>query len=82
MDFRFAPDGSIESSYAAARPRTVGGRIVRTPWRGRAWAYEMRSGMRVPIEAEVAWILPDGAYPYWRGRLTHIDYEQDDGKKL
>ena len=77
MDFLFAPDGSIESSYAAARPRTVGGQIVRTAWRGRAWGYEVRSGMRIPIEAEVAWILPDGAYPYWRGRITNIEYEHD-----
>jgi hypothetical protein len=31
--------------------------------------------MRVPLEAEVAWILPDGPKPYWRGRIVEIVYE-------
>lgn len=75
LDFHFGPDGLIESTYAAARPRTSGGVVVSAPWRGRAWGYEVRHGMRIPLEAEVAWIDPTGAYPYWRGRITHIDYE-------
>jgi hypothetical protein len=31
--------------------------------------------MKVPLEGEVAWILPSGAKPYWRGRLTQASYE-------
>jgi hypothetical protein len=23
----------------------------------------------------VAWILPDGRKPYWRGRVTRLEYE-------
>jgi len=75
LDFRFGPDGLIESSYAAARPRVVGGAVVRAPWTGRGWAYEARDGMRIPIEGEVAWVLPEGVYPYWRGQITTIEYE-------
>jgi len=41
------------------------------PWRGRFWNCAGRDGMRVPIDGEVAWILPSGARPYWRGRITH-----------
>lgn len=75
LDFRFDPDGLIESSFASARPRTAGGVITPTPWKGTAWRYELRQGVLIPIEAEVAWILPGGPYPYWRGEITGIDYE-------
>jgi hypothetical protein len=75
LDFRFGPDGLIESSFADARPRTADGTVSPTPWRGKAWRYELRSGVRIPIEAEVEWVLPGGPYPYWRGEMTSIDYE-------
>lgn len=73
--FRFGADGLIESASAAARGRSVHGRLVPTPWAGRFWDYAERGGMRVPLEGEVAWLLPDGAAPYWRGRITRIEYE-------
>jgi hypothetical protein len=31
--------------------------------------------MRVPLDGEVAWLLPEGAKPYWRGHITEISYE-------
>jgi hypothetical protein len=31
--------------------------------------------MRVPLDGEVAWLLPEGPKPYWRGRIAEIDYE-------
>lgn len=34
-----------------------------------------RSGMQVPLDGEVAWLLPQGERPYWRGRITKIEYE-------
>ena len=34
-------------------------------WRsGHFWNYEERDGMRVPLDGEVAWLLPEGAKPY------------------
>ena len=75
LDFHFSADGLIESTRAAARPRTVGGTVVATPWGGRGWRYERREGMRIPMAGEVAWLLPEGAYPYWRGRITGLRYE-------
>jgi hypothetical protein len=48
---------------------------VLTPWRGRVWNYDERGGMRMPLDGEVAWLLPEGAKPYWRGRVTEILYE-------
>jgi hypothetical protein len=73
--FRFNEQDLIETVQAEARGRTVGSKIVPTPWFGHFWNYAERSGMQVPLEGEVAWILPDGAKPYWRGSLTEITYK-------
>lgn len=75
LEFRFDADGLISTMRAAARSRMVNGRLVPTPWQGRFWAYEAREGMRVPLEGEVAWELPDGLRPYWRGRIKDIAYD-------
>jgi hypothetical protein len=76
LDFRFGHDGLIESTYASARPRIVDGAVTRMPWRARVWAYTARDdGVRIPLEGEVEWVLPGGPYPYWRGRITNIEYE-------
>jgi hypothetical protein len=75
LDFHFDETGLIHTIRAVARPRTVKGGLVFAPWQGRFWAYELRDGIRIPIEGEVAWELPDGPLPYWRGRITNIAYE-------
>lgn len=73
--FRFDAQGLVASVRAEARGRTVQGKVVPTPWEGRWRNYEIREGMRVPTEGEVAWLLPEGAKPYWRGRLTRLAHE-------
>jgi len=75
MLFRFNEDGLIESVRAEARGRTVAGAVIPTPWEGRWSNYELRDGMLIPLEGEVAWILPEGPKPYWRGRITRLNYE-------
>ncbi len=74
LTFHFADDGTI-ASVRGIRGRTVGTRIFPTPWEGRWAHYELHGGMRIPTEGEVAWHLPDGRRPYWRGRLVRIAYE-------
>jgi hypothetical protein len=71
----FSEQDLIDSVQAEARGRTVGGKVIPTPWYGRFWNYEERSGMQVPIDGEVAWSLPNDAKPYWRGSLTGMIYE-------
>jgi hypothetical protein len=73
--FRFDKEGLIASVRAEARGRTVQGKVVPTPWEGRWWNYEVRDGVRVPLEGEVSWLLPGGAKPYWRGRLVRLIHE-------
>jgi len=70
----FLPEGPIATVNADARPRMVGGTVVPAPWHGRFWNYEDHEGIRVPMDGEVSWLLPDGAKPYWRGRITHIEF--------
>lgn len=73
--FRFNAEGLIDTVRAEARGRTVGTAVVPTPWQGRFWNYEVRDGLRVPMQGEVAWLLPEGPRPYWRGTVTRVDYE-------
>lgn len=73
--FRFDDQGLVDSVRAEARGRTVGDQVIPTPWLGRSWNYEERDGMMVPLEGEVAWLLPEGPRPYWRGRIKEITYE-------
>jgi hypothetical protein len=73
--FVFNDDGLIDTVRAEARGRTVGKQILPTPWSGRFWNYAERGGMCVPLDGEVAWLLPEGARPYWRGRIAEIRYE-------
>lgn len=75
MLFTFNELGLINTVLADARGRAVGDDVVPTPWRGRFWNHGERAGMLVPLDGEVEWLLPDGAKPYWRGRITEIEYE-------
>lgn len=73
--FSFGADGLITTVRAQARERVVGGKTVNAPWQGRFWNYAEQGGMRVPQQGEVAWLLPEGEKPYWRGMTTSASYE-------
>ncbi|MCP9469472.1 MAG: hypothetical protein NNA31_05665 [Nitrospira sp.] len=75
MLFSFNGAGGIDTVRVEARGRTIGKKVIPTPWQGRFWNYQERGGMQVPLEGEVAWLLPEGIKPYWRGRITEIEYE-------
>jgi hypothetical protein len=76
LTFGFGADGLIETVNAEARGRMVGGKVIPTPWEGRWSNYQPRDGMRVPLSGEVAWLLPEGREPYWRGTVTELAYER------
>ncbi|NEX64848.1 DUF6920 family protein [Noviherbaspirillum galbum] len=73
--FTFNEQGLIDTVSAPARGRTVGDRIIPTPWQGRFWNYEVRDGMLVPLSGEVSWVPADGIKPYWRGDIRKLEYE-------
>lgn len=68
--FGFDDEGRLLSCRADARGRTVGGRTVPTPWEGRWWGHQRVRGQVLPLQGEVAWLLPQGRQPYWQGRVT------------
>lgn len=72
--FRFE-NSLITSVHAEARGRTVAGAVIPTPWGGQWSNYELHGGICIPTEGEVAWLLPEGPKPYWRGRITSLRYE-------
>ncbi len=73
--FRFNKDGLIDTVRAEARGRMMAGTTVPVPWLCRFWNYAIRDGMRVPLDGEVSWLLREGAKPYFRGRITKMNYE-------
>ncbi len=77
--FQFDDTALIRCVRSGARHRMVKGVPVATPWQGRFWSYVTRDGMRVPLEGEVAWELPAGLWPYWRGRMNEISFEYVQG---
>lgn len=74
LDFQFDSTGLITCIRAPARHRIVNGVLVATPWRGWFRNYDVRNQMRIPLEGEVAWELPDGVWSYWRGHTREITY--------
>jgi hypothetical protein len=75
MHFTFTEQGLIHTVRAETRGRAVGDKVIPTPWQGRFWNYEERGGMRVPLDGEAAWLMPEGPKAYWRGRITELVYE-------
>lgn len=73
-EFHFAPTGEM-TGMTAVRYRDVNGTGVETPFEGRYHGFERRQGVMVPKSAEVAWLLPEGRFAYWRGRPTSVAYE-------
>lgn len=75
LTFGFDQGGMIRT-VAGERPyRAEDGALVETAWEGRFWEYQVRSGMRIPVQGEAAWLHANGRLPYWRGRVTDILYK-------
>ena len=73
-DFHFAPTGEL-TRMTAMRYRDVNGVGVLTPFEGVNHGFERRNGVMIPTSSEVAWLLPEGRFPYWRGRPVEVRYQ-------
>lgn len=75
LSFHFNEAGHITRVFSPSRYRMVDNVPVATPWECRVWNYQRHSGILIPTEGEVSWLLPAGPLPYWRGRITSIYFE-------
>ncbi len=75
LEFQFDENGAIVGAYTPQRYREVAGAFVPTPWRCSYGNYTRVDRMRVPMEGAVEWVLPEGRWPCWRGRIRRIEYE-------
>ena len=72
--FHFAPTGEMVR-MTAMRYRDVNGVGKLTAFEGRYSEYARREGVMIPMRSEVAWLLPEGRFPYWRGHPVRVQYE-------
>ncbi len=73
VDFHFDARGAIVAA-SGERFRDVSGTPVLTKWEGHFRDYTRVHGMLVPMAGDVAWLTPEGPLPYWRARITRIEY--------
>jgi hypothetical protein len=57
---------------SAIRPHAEGRTTVDTKWSGSFGDYRSFGRIRIPTSAEVAWLLPEGPFTYWRGRVIAL----------
>jgi hypothetical protein len=80
LNFEFGPGGEIVSTCTSGRQRAADrkGGYVTLPWGGRYREYQERGGLRVPLEAEVYWVVEGREQPYYRGRNLAIEYRSGE----
>ncbi|MFB6155020.1 MAG: DUF6544 family protein [Haloferacaceae archaeon] len=74
LAFHFDDRNLVERVVSEDRYREVDGAFEPTRWTGRFRNYADRGGMRIPLDGEAAWNLPDGDLPYWRGSVERVEY--------
>ncbi len=77
LEFEFGPRSEIVGAFTPGRPRAVPGRqgeYLTAPWGGYQ-DYEEQQGLRVPMAAEVYWVLDGMERPYYRGRNVALEYQ-------
>lgn len=70
VDLTFDAEGDIAASGCDNRPRGDEGPHR---WQGRFFDYVELGGLRVPRRGEVAWLLDEGEFLYWRGEVTGLE---------
>jgi hypothetical protein len=78
LEFEFGPEGEILGVYTPGRQRAAApepGGYDTLPWGGRYRRYEERTGMWVPLESEVYWVVDGREQPYYRGRNVRVEYD-------
>jgi hypothetical protein len=69
--------GDLIRIEADDRPRQNGRVVTNCPWFGRASDYRTIGGRRIPVQAEVGWLLDGVEFVYWRGRVESWSLKAD-----
>ncbi|GAB5470882.1 MAG: hypothetical protein Kilf2KO_39120 [Rhodospirillales bacterium] len=78
----FDEAGDIVRVSADDRPRASDGALRPTPWEGTFSDYRQIGQRRLPAKAEVAWLLAEGRFVYWRGEITDWRTERPGRTRL
>jgi hypothetical protein len=74
----FDENGDIVAIETDDRPYVVDGKSVPTRWVGRFRDYALFGSYRLPRYGEVAWVLPQGEFVYFRGTITGFEPTKQD----
>lgn len=74
MTFHFDEAGDV-IRLTGDRYHSDKGVYTLRPWIVTCAEHESHNGVRVPTVCEVAWQMPSGLQPYWRGRISNVRYE-------
>ncbi len=74
LRFEFDDTGMVRT-ISGDRYKEAQGSFSLEQWRITCSDVQERHGVRIPMRCEVAWIDQDVPQPYWRGRVTSIDYQ-------
>ena len=75
LRFAFGADGLITTVSLAERERLVGNKLTLAQWQESYSNCAERNNMVVPLQSEVAWVLPAGIKTYYRSLMTLASYE-------
>ena len=74
LEFRFAPDGAVESIHTPGRWGRFDGGYRQVAWEGHFSGSMRVQGVRVPARGEVGWYVGGAWRPVWRGRIESIAF--------
>ncbi len=78
LEFRFNNLGEVTGIYTPDRFGRFGGQYVQYPWEGFFTNYQVFDGIKIPTEGEVGWLLPEGRWPFWKGKIIEASFEYRD----
>jgi hypothetical protein len=70
-------DSGMPVRITGHRFKEDGGRYSMQPWEINCGEVAMRDRMAIPLRCEVSWIVDGVKQPYWRGRISSIEYQYD-----
>jgi Family of unknown function (DUF6920) len=75
VEYEISPDGQPIAARAD-RPRTVGKKMITTPWSATGLEFREQEGMRFASHLEAAWLLPEESSTYFRAEVISIAVER------